>query len=304
MAGFGSDALACYHPLAAFRTAGGEVVFAERGDIVGSLSLACGQCVGCRLERSRQWAVRCMHEAALWEHNCFVTLTYDDDHIPAGNSLCYSDFQKFVKRVRRRFSSARARFYMAGEYGEEFGRPHYHACFFDLDFPDKLLCSRLDGSPVYRSAILERLWPYGFSSIGEVNFKSAAYVARYVMKKVTGASADCHYEWIDQTTGEIFARVPEFNRMSLKPGIGAGWIDRFMSDVYPHGQVVVNGVECKPPRYYDKRFGLVDAIGLEQLQYSRDLYARAHAEDSTERRLLDREIVTDARVGLYRRSIK
>ena len=296
--------MACFRPLKAFQLAGGGISFSERGDVYRQLQLPCGQCVGCRLERSRQWAVRCMHEASLYDRNCFVTLTYDDEHVPPHSSLRYSDFQKFLKRVRRRFSSARVRFYMCGEYGESFGRPHFHACLFNFDFDDKVyLCRSPGGSPVYRSAVLETLWTFGFSSIGEVNFQSAAYVARYVMKKVTGQMAAAHYERVDAETGEIVKRCPEFNKMSLKPGIGAAWLAKYRSDVYPHGRVVVNGHEANPPRYYDKLWKREDALAYEDLEYAKFLRGQERYADSLPHRLEAREKVARAKVGLLKRSL-
>lgn len=121
--------VACYHPLAAYQCADGSVVFHESGRLntVRSLFLACGQCIGCRLERSRQWAMRCMHEASLYDENCFVTLTYDDAHLKS-TSLEYADFQLFMKRLRKKFADRLIRFYMCGEYGEAFSRPKKNRC--------------------------------------------------------------------------------------------------------------------------------------------------------------------------------
>lgn len=293
----------CYHPVQAYQLVSGDVVFVERGDVVRSLQLKCGQCVGCRLERSRQWAVRCMHEASLYENNCFVTLTYDDEHLPPLGSLRYRDFQLFMKRLRRRFSFARIRFYMCGEYGEEFGRPHFHACLFNFDFPDKeYLAKSPAGLRTYRSAALEELWPFGFSSIGAVTFESAAYVARYCMKKVTGDLAEDHYAVLDVSTGEIGARVAEFNRMSLRPGIGAEWLSRFHSDVYPEGMVVVNGVKARAPRYYDKKFEGADPDGYAEMLFRRE--GELDPGEQTDARLSVREQVAQARISQLKRGLK
>ena len=170
-----------------------------------------------------KWAVRCMHEASMHMFNSFVTLTYDDDHLPEYNSLNYKHFQDFMKRLRKSHNGVR--FYMCGEYGEDFSRPHYHALLFNCFFPDRKKHSTGDsGSVIYTSEALTKLWPFGFSSIGDVTFESAAYCSRYIMKKVTGDLAESHYETVDLSTSEVSARVPEFNRMSLKPGIGAEWI--------------------------------------------------------------------------------
>ena len=135
----------CFHPLRAFKTSAGEVVFTEhaRYDIVTQLSLPCGQCSGCRLERSRQWAMRCVHEAAAYDCNAFITLTYDEENLPADGSLNYDHFQLFMKRLRKAIEPNKVRFYMCGEYGEENGRPHFHACLFGYDFPDKVMLSVL-----------------------------------------------------------------------------------------------------------------------------------------------------------------
>lgn len=207
--------MACYKPVRAFQDETGAISFSEvRFASVRSLELPCGWCIGCRLERRRQWAVRCMHEARLHEENAFVTLTYNDENVPQ-EGLRYMDFQLFMKRLRHH--AGPLRFYMCGEYGEQFSRPHYHACLFGYGFPDKrYLCTR-DGNKVYRSPLLESLWSFGFSSIGEVNYTTASYVAGYIVDKVVGDKAEEHYA----------GRVPEFNRMSLKPGIGAGWFERY-----------------------------------------------------------------------------
>lgn len=293
----------CYHPLQAYKTALGEVVFVERRvhDIVQSLSLPCGQCIGCRLEKSRQWAMRCMHEASLYERNCFITLTYDTEHLPVRSMLDYSAFQKFMKRFRKVAAPVRPRFYMCGEYGPENGRPHYHGCIFNYDFADKTYFARSpSGEKIYRSDLLERLWPFGFASVGAVTFESAAYVARYCVQKVTGHNAKAHYARCD-ADGE-YSLPPEFNHMSLKPGIGRPWLEKYKADVYPHDFVVVNGKECKPPKYYDKLFSVSDPDTFEDLQFLREQDSRSRFEDNTDDRLRVKEIVTRARVSLLERN--
>jgi len=296
----------CYHPLSAYQCADGSIVFYEskRHDTVKSLSLPCGQCVGCRLERSRQWAIRCMHEAQMHTQNCFITLTYDDAHLPSDRSLHYRDFQLFVKRLRKRYPGRRIRYYMAGEYGENFGRPHWHACIFGLDFDDKKLWKRTSAnSLLYRSENLELLWPFGYSSIGDVTFESAAYVARYIMKKVTGKNAAEHYQEIDPDTGEITNRTPEFTKMSLKPGIGYEWYKQYTSDVYPHDYVVVRGKKVKPPKYYDKKYKIDNPYEFDELLYIREKSAKLNYADNTPERLLVKEQVTKAKLQKLKRNL-
>lgn len=305
----------CYHPISGYICQDGlfrtwnKVINREEGK---SQTIPCGQCVGCRLERSRQWAVRCMHEASMHEFNSFITLTYNDLNVPEDFSLDYSHFQDFMKRfkrkVHRKFGSAAAReirFYMCGEYGEQFDRPHFHACIFGFDFPDKRLWTKTDsGAVIYRSEFLESLWTFGYSSIGDVNFQSAAYVARYVMKKVTGKPSDAHYALASPITGEVFNRVPEFNRMSLKPGIGATWFQKYSSDVFPHDYVVVNGKKAKPPRYYDKLFSILDDEVFEEVQYVRFLNVQNSLDDNTPDRLLVKEQVANSRLSALKRKLK
>lgn len=298
--------MACYHPISAYQCADGSIVFQERKrfDTVKSLNLPCGQCIGCRLERSRQWAMRCMHEAQLHEHNCFITLTYDDTHLPSDKSLDYRDFQLFVKRLRKKFGNAKIRYYMAGEYGENFGRPHFHACIFGHDFHDKKLWKRTpSGSLIYRSPDLEALWPFGYSSIGDVNFESAAYVARYIMKKITGKGASEHYTELDEETGEIIKRKPEFNKMSLKPGIGYEWYKKYRSDVYPHDYVVIRGQKVKPPKFYDKKYKNDYPYEFDELLYQREKRAKLNFADNIPERLAVKEQVTQAKLQKLKRNL-
>lgn len=246
-----------------------------------------------------------MHEASLHEQNCFITLTYDNDHCPSDRSLNYGDFQRFMKRFRKKFKGSTIRFYMAGEYGEKFERPHFHACIFGFNFPDLTLWKRTpSGALIYRSKSLEDLWPFGYSSVGDVTFESAAYVARYVMKKRTGKGVGDHYETTDMETGEIKDRVPEFNRMSLKPGIGADWLKRFHTDVYPHDRVIVNGREARPPKFYDKKFAEQFPEEFEQLQFQRFVDAVDRFEDNTDERLAVKEQCTIARTRQLSRAIE
>jgi hypothetical protein len=194
---------------------------------------------------------------------------------------------------------------MCGEYGDTTFRPHFHACIFGYDFPDKKPFKRSgSGSTLYRSDLLEDLWPYGQSLIGDVTFESAAYVARYVMKKVTGFNAKSHYERVDDDTGEVFSMVPEFTKMSLKPGIGAGWFDKYHDDVYPHDYVVVRGLETKPPKFYDRLLERTDPEAWEALQFERDTAARLNFLDNTDERLAVKEVVKKAAITNFRRGLQ
>lgn len=291
----------CYHPIPAWKGRDG-VVFSEHKSNDGiRIDLPCGRCIGCRLERSRQWATRIIHEAKSNDFNSFVTLTYSAEHLPRRGSLDYSDFQRFMKRTRKHYGQ-KIRYYVCGEYGEQLERPHFHACLFGIDFShDRVLWSNR-GFRLYRSPTLEKLWPFGYSTIGELNFETAAYTARYVMKKVTGDMAKSHYERIDPDTGEIYQLTPEFNKMSLKPGIGSKFIESYMGDVYPHDYLIVNGVKTKPPRYYDKKFEAHDPDAFDNLKADRQFNASIHAADNTYERLAVKEAVTTAKITQLKRN--
>lgn len=262
--------------------------------------LSCGRCIGCRLERSRQWAVRCMHEAQLHEENCFLTLTLKEAFF--GQSLDHRQWQLFAKRLRRRIEPRKFKFFMCGEYGDEHMRPHYHALLFGYNFPDRYYFKKSEsGEKLYRSPLLESVWTLGHSTIGSVTFESAAYVARYctLEQRLPGVSAG--YEVLDLETGELHVRIPEYGRMSLQGGIGKNWYKRFKHDVYPEGKVVINGGKARAPKYYDKLYkaeGLGDYMALA-------VRRRAEAGEVSESfpgRLEAREKVARARLAFSKRN--
>lgn len=259
--------------------------------------LPCGQCVGCRLERSRQWAMRMMHERRLWPRSVFVTLTYDDEHLPAGATLVKRDFQLFMKRLRKSRREP-IRFYACGEYGETTARPHYHAVLFNCDFGDKLRHTVNNRDDVlYRSDELLGLWDNGHALIGDVTFESCAYVARYCVKKVTGDVAEIHYSVMDGD-GVVYDRLPEFALMSRRPGIGAGYYARFGDEVRAHDTVVINGREVAPPRFYDGRTKAFDAERFEVLRKRRKLRAAQMASDNTADRRRVKEVIALKRLSM------
>lgn len=296
--------MACYHPLRGWRSrqlnesGKRSIVFDRKKAAPGytEIHLPCGQCIGCRLERSRQWAVRCVHEASMYEHNCFLTLTYDDDHLPDDGSLNLKHFQDFMKRLRKKYNSTREtpiRFFHCGEYGDENARPHYHACIFNHDFHDKLLWKTTDvDNKLYTSDELSKLWPYGYAIIGDVTFDSAAYVARYIMKKVTGDQAELHYQGLK----------PEYITMSRRPGIGKKWFDQWKDDVYPLDSVIMNGKEIKPPRFYDQQYDIINPGELDKLKKLRLTNMKKHADDLTLRRLRVSEAIKEQKLTLLPRN--
>lgn len=284
----------------------------------------CGQCIGCRLDYSRQWALRCWHEASLWYDNSFVTLTYSDENLTRVSSgdptLVKRDHVLFMKKLRKRFVGTQEisyfdedgnvqvhrpiRFYNAGEYGDQTSRPHFHTLLFNFDFPDKVVHKRSKGGTLYTSQSLSELWGLGHAYIGTVTFSSAAYVARYIMKKVNGKAKDEHYSRIDYDTGVVDSLQPEYCTMSRRPGIGRLWFDKFKDDLFPQDFAVYNGKKMKVPSYYDRLLEKVDPEMLFDIKTLRKLKAEKHLDNNTEERLAVREAVQKARLNLLIRDFE
>lgn len=294
--------MTCYHPIRAWRSQSGRqangkwpLVFSKRDGYDDlPVDIPCGQCIGCRLERSRQWAMRCVMESQMHRDNSFITLTYRDEDLPDDGSVSVRTMQLFMKRLRKEYSHQKIRFFLCGEYGSKNFRPHYHALLFGLRFADARVWSRRNNSTLYRSDTLERLWPHGFSTIGDVTFDSAAYCARYVLKKVTGQDSREHY-------GE---RHPEFVTMSRRPGIGAEWYARYQSDVYPGDTVILrDGVKMRPPKYFDRLFE-ESGGDLSALKIKRSIAMDKFSEDSTLSRMSTREELQQMRADMLVRGLE
>ena len=334
----------CYSPLSGLRDTftGGLTFRKDRG--YAKMEVACGQCLGCRLDYSRMWAMRIVHESTLHEcdgGNCFVTLTYRDKldctidqlnngyHLPDDRSLSKAHFRNFMKRLRKAFPDQRIKFFAVGEYGGicehgirlddvacplcRVGRPHYHACLFNCSFPDLVSYGSNDSGELrYTSPFLESIWKFGHVDVGELNFATAAYVSRYILKKVNGDRAHDHYMRIDDD-GVCTWLQPEYSVMSRgnakykgqKCGIGADWYEKYGSDVFPSDEVPVpgSGVYKKVPRYYEEIFKEENPIGLEEIKEIRRQFRKAHADEYTPERLHSKYKVKQAQVDMLKRSI-
>lgn len=276
--------MTCYHPLQAYKSL---TELTERGKAVITFAppkgpsevvrLPCGQCIGCRLDKSLQWALRCVHEASMHDENSFVTLTYDEKHLPTDESLCKRHHQDFIRRLRREFPKHKVRYFLCGEYGDTNMRPHYHALLFGIDFPDKTFWSESKENKIYISPDLLRLWPFGLSWIGSVTWQSAAYVARYVLKKVNGDNAWERYcKDINTETGECRVLEPEYIAMSRRPGIGREWYRAYKKDARKDF-LTHDGKKFKLPRYYDQIIELEDIERYRDNKRKRQKSAREHA---------------------------
>ena len=326
----------CYSPLKGWKDEETGGIKFTRDGTKAKMEVACGQCLGCRLDHSRMWAMRINHESSLHETNggnCFVTLTYRDPvdcddvqlegkfHVPDDWSLNKKHFQDFMKRLRKAFYPQKIRFFACGEYGNIckhrinldavrcplccVGRPHFHACLFNCSFPDLVSYGASDAGELrYTSGFLESIWKYGFVDVGALNFDSAAYVARYCLKKRTGKMADDHYMLYD-LDGVVTFVTPEFSLMSRRPGIGRAWFDRFKDDLFPSDEVPVPGagVFKGMPRYYDELFKIEEPLKLEEIKAVRQKFLSEHREDFTPQRLMDKYKVAKARTNLLKRSM-
>ena len=237
------------------------------------------------------------------DENCFITLTYSDQNLPKHNSLKKSHFQKFIRSLRKT-TAKKIRFYMCGEYGDRTNRPHYHAILFGYKFPDTYLWGIRNDNRVYRSPLLEQKWTHGHSEIGSVTFKSAAYVARYIMKKQNGENAKTHYAVLNLDGEIIGQRLPEYTNMSLKPGIGKSWYDKHKMDLFPHDYAVTpDGRKMPTPTYYRELLKKEQPDLYETLRNTRIEKARNNPNNTTDR-LAVREQCQQAKLSRLIRPIK
>lgn len=299
----------CFQPLTAFRVVGVKGVYwseVKAGKAGRPVQLPCGQCIGCRLSKAREWTLRCVHESKLHEANSFITLTYADAHLPADYSVSLEDYQKFLKRLRDRLPVP-VRFMGCGEYGGAGQRPHYHFLIFGWDFPDRTLWRRsASGALNYRSALLEEVWPYGHCEVGLFTPATAGYLARYTLKKQSGqhAARTGSLERVHPLTGECVTVRPEFCTMSRRPGIGAGWYERFAADAFPSDFLILEGAKVPVPKFYRKRLAEADEVSALQLKAKRVAKAKQQAHNNTPDRLAVREYVQLERASRLKRELE
>lgn len=270
--------MSCFHPLPAIKKRYSDQFIVGRqgesfepyvdsltGELIEQIKIPCGKCIGCRMDYSRAWADRCVLESLDYPSDrCwFVTLTYNDDNIETDKrslisdkgtlTLYPKDVQDFLKRLRiewqRRYNCDGIRFFMCGEYGSTTARPHYHLLIYNLPIPDlSFYKANMQGDILYNSPELEDIWSHGFVVIGKFEWKTAAYTARYVLKKFKGKTkeeTDDHYKSV--------GLYPEFTRCSRRPGIARPFYDRHSSEIYKNDEIILPGGRVtKPPKYFDK----------------------------------------------------
>ncbi len=314
--------MACYSPLKGYKDPiSGGLTFNKKGTSQ-KLEVACGQCLGCRVDHRAMWAIRIVQESHMHidnHGNSWATLTYRDrskcnaeqlkkrQHVPDDYSLRPHDVSKFIRSLRKSVDH-KIRYFYCGEYGE-LGRPHYHMCLFNQSFDDQQIFTDDEGIQTYTSPTLTRHWPHGFSTVSELNYQTAAYTAGYIMEKINGNRAADHYLRCDEH-GEAYWLMPEFIRMSTgrkKPcGLGAGFYEKFASDFFPADTSPVpgHGTVQQVPRYYQNILEMQDPGLLENVKDVRQVFMAAHRDDYTPARLLDKYKCARAEENRKKRKLK
>lgn len=275
--------MACAEPIPVWRPAtSGPLSFATNAPRDGRAyiksSVPCGTCILCRGEQARQWAARIYHESQLHQTNSFLTLTYDDKHLPQYGSLQYQDVQKFWKRLRKMLKR-RIRYYAVGEYGGTTLRPHYHACIFGEDFTKDAKVVQTQPHTLWTNPLLEKAWGMGGVRVGQLNHNTAQYTASYVVKKLRSKQ---QYVRIDAETGELIPLEQPKARTSL--AIAKQWLEQYGNQVYAHDYIVINGKRQKPPKYYDRWLGQRSKIALSMIQQQREDKHEPQTEEQTRAR--------------------
>lgn len=210
--------------------------------------IPCNTCAGCRTDQANDWATKAYMESQNWPQNAFLTLTYNDDNLPAKKSLQKADLQKFWKRLRKHINQ-KIKYMACGEYGTTTNRPHYHAAVFNYWPNDcKTYKTNANGDQLYTSEQLNRIWGLGYVIIGRLTYQSAAYIARYVFKKSYG-----DYK-------KFTNKENEFITASKRPAIAKNWFDnKKLWDYLKRNSGIFiptkDGLKIKPiPKYLKNKF--------------------------------------------------
>lgn len=298
----------CYVPIDAYHGPGG-ITFNRQESFGTHIQIPCGRCIGCRLERAKEWALRCYHESLTTQEagreSMFLTLTYADEHLPPDHQLNHEHFQKMLRKLRKK-TKLKIRFFMSGEYGQPteknkfIARPHYHAIIFGYRPSDLKLVNLRNKNRNYISESFAEYWPHGTHEIGHVTYRNAGYVARYTLKKQQ--SIECNPE-----TGEVHqpqrCETPIYIQMSKHPGIGHAWYQKYKSDLYPHDFAVTpDGKETAVPKYYRKLLEREDPTLADQLRKLRVEKAQ-NSPDNTWDRMDVRHFIQNKKAERLKREL-
>lgn len=247
-----------------------------------SITIPCGKCQECLINFARDWAIRCALEAKQYQYNQFITLTYNNDNFPP-LGVSKDVISKFVRAVRdkyRKKGHKGIRYFGCGEYGSQYARPHYHILFFNLPpwGDEEYLKAGKGGSAIYISKELEKLWGKGFCTIGKVTAESAAYVARYTIKK--------------QNFEKPKAWADEFRLMSRNPGIARSYINENWKQIYEFDEIIHDGKSYKPPRYFDKCLeNYINEGRLDDVKADREQNATRRLQNVKANKLTRKEVL-------------
>jgi hypothetical protein len=304
----------CYHPVEGYSRPNGQWTSKDE-DNYPHATRPCGMCNGCRFKKQQEWTVRNMNEASMWDDKCFITLTYKDDQLPPNNSLDYTHWQKFIRSLKKRNNGKPIRYFAVGEYGDQRGRPHFHALLFNHKFDDLVPLQGKGITQLSKSQQLQEAWvtadqkPRGYVSVGDVNVKTASYVSGYIFKKIfkyNDPEFHSAYQSIDPTTGKysdngICLREPEKALMSKKPGIGYSFYKNYYSDMYRMNGDCIHDLEGRKfpiPHYYNHKFKSDFPIEYEEIKLQREEKALLYTSDD----LIQHEKNFKARMALYSRT--
>lgn len=267
------------------------------------MQVPCGKCIGCDLTRRRDWTIRMAHEAQMHLWAWFLTLTYSNEFLPDWASLRMTDGPEFVQALRRKRKGDNIRYFCAGEYGEQFLRPHLHMAIFGLRLDDVMTSGSSRMGNALASGFLTEMWGKGHVGLSAFTPANAAYIAGYVRKKGTKQEQEELYTRWDSLSGEIVLVDREKATMSKRPAIGRTWLEKYFRDVYPSGKVVHNGYELPPPRYYDLWLAENHPEMWAEVKAKReeDAWKQEQLGEHTPERLKTREAVATARAGLRKR---
>lgn len=311
--------MACYYPLNGWRARSYNTVLGPDGKTFVSngkrsitfskangytdqpLSVPCGSCTGCMLARATNWAVRGSHELATTDEAIFLTLTYDDEHLPKPALVSVDEMQRFIKRLRKHiaqenrtktkqlgyYKNRSLRYLICGEYGAKTMRPHYHLILFGWRPDDAKKEVTRNGTPIFTSNAIRSRWGLGNHEFGSVTQASIGYTARYTVKKI-----------FDRGSAGA-----EFLLSSRSPALGITWLSKHYNEIYPADKVHIAGKSYQPPTTYDRWLEKNNPPLYKEVIRKRVELATTETakEENTVRRLIIREGVLHNRLkGLQR----
>lgn len=237
------------------------------------------------------------------ERSCFVTLTYDDDHLPEYGALVKEHLQKFIRALRDH--GLKFSYFACGEYGEKLERPHYHVLLFGCWPDDTYTWAMRKNYLYYRSATFEKFWTKGFVEFSDVSPGNCEYVAGYIRKKLHGKKDETYWDHYERVAddGALYYLPEEFALMSKKPAIGKRWLEQNWRDVYPRDAVIMNGREWPVPEYYDKWLKEHKSDLWESVKQQRKDRALSsdYWRESSPSRLAQKDVCINARVNNQKR---